>query len=168
MTGDRQQPSHIGNKIFLPRTGHMRPGYRRDGNGHHALADLQPLGIRAQGLNTAHAFHVTPDSGKFGGESVAATEHVQITGVNRSRLHTDQRLTGFRRGNRTGFQPQDIGRLANLSGYERAHGLWHERPSVSQPRHTRRAACRTPYWAQALLTPPPHHTREPLEPPTSR
>jgi hypothetical protein len=30
------------------------------------------------------------------------------------------------RGNRPGFQPQDVGRLANLSGYERAHGLWHE------------------------------------------
>jgi hypothetical protein len=45
--------------------------------------------------------------------------------VNRSRPHTDQRLTSFWRGNRPGFQPQDIGRLANPAGYERAHGLWH-------------------------------------------
>jgi hypothetical protein len=50
---------------------------------------------------------------------------VQITGVNRSRLHADQRLTGLWRGDRPGFQPQDIGGLADLSGYERAHGLWH-------------------------------------------
>jgi hypothetical protein len=103
----------------------MRPGYRRDSNGHHALADLQSLGIRAQGLDTAHAFHVTPDSGKLGGETVAATQHVQITGVNRSRLHADQRLTGLWCGDGPGFQSQDIGRLADLSGYERAHGLWH-------------------------------------------
>ncbi|WUF59047.1 hypothetical protein OG530_00165 [Streptomyces decoyicus] len=127
VVGGRQDPSCIGNKVFLPRAGHMwRPGYRRDSNGHHALADLQSLSIRAQSLNPAHAFHVSPDSGKFGGESVAATQHVQITGVNRSRLHADQRLPGFRRGDRAGFQPQDIGRLTHFSGYERAHGSWHE------------------------------------------
>jgi hypothetical protein len=40
MIGDRQEPSCIGNKVFLPSAGHMRPGYRRDSNGHHALADL--------------------------------------------------------------------------------------------------------------------------------
>ena len=38
--GDRQEPSCIGNKVFLPSAGHMGPGYRRDCNGHHALADL--------------------------------------------------------------------------------------------------------------------------------
>lgn len=121
MVGDRQEPSRIGNKVFLPSAGHMGPGYRRDCSNHHTLADFQSLGVRPQGLDTPHAFHVTPDSGKLGGETVAATQHVQITGVNRSSLHTDQRLTRFWRGNRPGFQPQDIGRLADLSCYERAH-----------------------------------------------
>ncbi|MGW5649018.1 hypothetical protein, partial [Saccharopolyspora sp. NPDC003762] len=74
---------------------------------------------------------MTPDSGKLGRETVAASQHVQITGVDRSRLHPDQRLPRFWRGDRPGFQPQHIGRLANLSGYERAHGLWHEWPFVS-------------------------------------
>lgn len=50
MVGDRQEPSRIGNKVFLPSTGHLGPGYRRDRSDHHTLADLQSLGIiRAQG-----------------------------------------------------------------------------------------------------------------------
>ncbi|MDX2591037.1 hypothetical protein PV343_01695 [Streptomyces sp. WI03-4A] len=130
--GDRQKPVCIGNKVFLPGAGYTRPGYGRDGKGHYTLADLQSLGVRTQGLNTAHAFHVPACSRKLGGETVATTQHVQIAGVSRRRLHTDQRLAGFRRGNRPGFQAQDIVRLADLSGYERAHGLRHEWPFVSQ------------------------------------
>ncbi|GAA3882527.1 hypothetical protein GCM10022207_56780 [Streptomyces lannensis] len=57
---------------------------------------------------------------------------MQIAGVDRSRLHTDQRLAGSWCGNGPGFQPQDIDRLADLSGYERAHGSRHERPFISQ------------------------------------
>ena len=40
MVGNRQEPSCIGDKVFLPSAGHMRPGYRRDSSDHHTLADL--------------------------------------------------------------------------------------------------------------------------------
>lgn len=128
MIGNWQEPSCIGNKVFLPSAGHT--------DGYHALTDLQPLGIRTQGLDSAHTFQ-PHHSGELGGETVSATQHVQIAGVDWSRFHADQRLTGRWRGHRPGFQPQHIGRLANLSGYERAHGLWHERTFDSQRPRTR-------------------------------
>ncbi|WP_242625575.1 hypothetical protein [Streptomyces sp. BK022] len=104
VVGNRQESSCICNKVFLPGAGHGGSGHRRDCGDDHALADLQPCDIRAQGLDTAHAFHMTPHRREFGGETVAATQHVQIAGVNGSRRHADQRLASTRCGNGPGFE----------------------------------------------------------------
>ena len=108
-----QHPIGIGNDIFLPRAG--------DSDRTYALADGETVCAAPEFVDDTDGF----DSGhrrELRGESVSATDGMQIAGLNRHRCHPDPDLAGAGFRDRAVLQVQNLRRLADPLGDDRSHG----------------------------------------------
>jgi hypothetical protein len=111
--GHRDDTCGVDHDVLLPGT--------REPDGDHALADRDVLDAVAERVDDADTLHAQHRR-ELRREPVAATDDVQIGGVNRRGLHPHADLAGLGLGRGTGLQAQHVRRLADGVHDEGLHG----------------------------------------------